>query len=177
MRILNFTEQLIKPALQDKSKCFTIRKAWDWLDEGQNKKACWREQEECRHKVGALRQIMWNQRKKINVCENCWKHKPDLCDDMIKDYAKYSCFSKVFGVGKILQTPKKIWMYFSDESNNGEGLCILDEGKKNYLDIKIILHEDGFKNIMGGELFFVETYPIITREWMPFWRINWEWQK
>lgn len=193
MKILNFTELLIKPALQDRSKCTTFRKAWDWLDEGWNKNACWREQTECRHKVGALEQLMWNQRGKNGLCGNCVRF--DSLNRCVNDaYArldpeKYALklkpetkcldlttFSKLFGIGKILET-QKMWMH-SERGN----LFHIQRNEPEFHEFELYEQEeisrmDGFKRYDGFCNFFIKTYPIIEREWMPFWRISWDWQK
>ena len=178
MQILNFTEPLIKPALQDRSKCYTIRKAWDWLDEGQKRESCWREQIECRHKVGVLETLMWNQRGKNGVYSNCmnWGTVSEkcliggsMCGTLEGDAT--GCFSKVFGVGRILQT-KKIWLY-----NDNEHIAI--KTKEHVLDLEecdLVSKQDGFKDYIQFCDFFINRYPIITETWMPFWRINWKWR-
>ena len=214
MQILNFTEPAVKGAIQDGSKEGTIRKAWDWLDEGQNKKGCWHEQQECRHKVGALETLMWMQRGKNGECANCvFLDEKNRCisDAYAKlnpaEYAvempadsdcilydinqlfpdkKSPVFSKVFGVGKILETPK-IWMDTVKEEDNSITLVVRDSAKEPLEVITefgtffqrgktSISRADGFQNPVDFKNFFLKTYPILLEEQMPFWRIGWGWQ-
>lgn len=212
MQIINFTEPLIKPALQDKSKGGTFRKAWDWLD---TKKTKWKEQQECRHKVGNLEQIMWNQRGKNGRCENCVfcdeknrciadayaklnpeKYAIDLLDvtecmqyninELFPD-KKNPVFSKVFGVGEIVETPK-VFMDIVKEENATTTLIVRDATKEPLeiitdggiffkRDTPSISQQDGFKNPVDFKNFFLKHYPILLSERMPFWRIKWEWQR
>ncbi len=202
MKILNFTEEKLKPALQDKSKQQSIRPAWDWrIVEGENSggnpilvesKTEWTEQKKCRFTVGEEIKLMWKQRSWNRHCGNncaCWKN--GLCTKFKSqpfhpEGVEFDCFSKTFGTG-IVQSIEKIWMDTFKETNRWITLVVRDDKNKKSEPLEVITNTgifykattpsisqlDGFKNAVEFKDFFLEHYPLLLTTSLPFWRIRW----
>lgn len=173
-KVLKFTVVEILPALLDKSKTQTIRRAYEMSDDGKLFSYKVKQpipvlvEKPARFKVGDKATLMWNQRSK-----SLWFYKHDGSPAITSTAIKYpsDVFPKVLGEVEITDV-FKITMIKNEENeyriNQDEDMPMV-----HYKDKHIIAKRDGFKSADDMFAYFDKAYDLSTPK--TFWVYRWRW--
>lgn len=190
MKVLNFSKVEILPALLDKSKTQTIRKAWDDSQCSASGGEFGECEDNCitckwainaippRFKVGEQVKLMWNQRSKYQIfCKMCGVGLEDGMNPNIIELTnsknKCGCVAdllyKELGIVKITEV-FKIKMNKETCHHFKQEITFVEPAKWG----KTLAEKDGFKSAEDMFTLLDKMYDLSTPK--EFWIYRWKWQ-